>query len=352
MILREVEKPRLRDVLGRRTLIIKNDRDRIAREFLSGVNVVGSGKGAIALILKYLTARNIIKDKLDEVLVADWIGVLVYAQIQLFAFPAKRFSDRTKVIIAYHQYGFPQDMDKILAFAREKNLVVIEDCAHALRSFYKGKPLGSMGDFSIFSFSKWFFCFALGGVTSTFGDFKTYVETAVAKTAFGLTIIKDSTKLFYEWSTFSASSKLQQYAYFLLSMSYALYGEAVRPGNRAQRLLESKIENEVSVRQKRYRYFLDQTKDLGICDHLEREGVTPYVIPIHCPESKNKVVVNALRKVGVLTGVYHFDKNRNMLSPNFISCVWVPCHSGISDDVFSDITEAVSKSFKKPKYVG
>ena len=102
-----------------------------------------------------LIDKKIIKNKLDEILVPDWIGYWVYNQMQPFAFPAKRFSERTKVLFVYHQYGFPQQMDKILEFANHKKLIVVEDCAHALDSYYQGKPLGSMGDFTIYSFSKW-----------------------------------------------------------------------------------------------------------------------------------------------------------------------------------------------------
>lgn len=341
MIIREVENPRLRDLNG---FFGSRPTGEAEPEALAGIQVVGSGKGAIALILKYLLDQGIIKNKLDEVMMADWLGYWVYNQVQSLAFPAKNFSDRTKAIFVYHQYGFPQDMDKILEFAHDKKLILIEDCAHAIASYYKGKLLGSFGDFTIYSFSKWFFCFALGGVKSKFNDFKGYVDEAVAKTPFGLTLTKDAAKLLYEWSAFSNFFK--KYAGFLLSMSYAVYGEALKPGWLAQALLARKIAEEISLRQKRYHYFLKQTDNLGVCDHLEREGITPYVIPIRCAERQTEEVVKNLRGRGIETGVYQFDINRNLLNPRFVKTVWIPCHSGITDAVFGEITGLVLKSFK------
>lgn len=343
MITRELENPRVKDLIGWVRRQPEEKRGISERDILDGIQVVGSGKGAIALVFKYLIAKGRIVNKLDEIMVADWVGSWVYNQIQPFAFPAKKFSDRTKALFVYHQYGFPQNMDKILEFAHDKKLIIIEDCAHSLASYYKGRLLGSMGDFSIYSFSKWFSCFALGGVKSKFDDFNAYANRLILDTPLGLTFIKDSAKFLYEWSRFSNSRVFKKYATFFLAMSYSLYGEALKPSRLALRLLYSKIGREISIRQKRYHYFLEQTNHLGICDHLETERITPYVIPIYCPESKNRALIRALRDRSIATGLYHFDINRNLLSPKFVQCVWIPCHGGISNKIFSDITELILK---------
>ncbi len=62
-----------------------------------------------------------------------------------------RIGPKTKVIMAVHLQGCPADMDRILAIARKHNLKVLEDCAQSVGGSYKGKPLGSMGDISIYS---------------------------------------------------------------------------------------------------------------------------------------------------------------------------------------------------------
>lgn len=64
----------------------------------------------------------------------------------------KKITDKTRAIIAVHLAGQPCDMDEIHSIAREHNLIVIEDGAHALGSVYKGKKIGSLSDMTTFSF--------------------------------------------------------------------------------------------------------------------------------------------------------------------------------------------------------
>jgi len=61
-------------------------------------------------------------------------------------------TDKTKVIVPVHYAGVACDMDKITSLAKEYNLFVVEDAAQAIDSYYKGIPLGSIGDMSAFSF--------------------------------------------------------------------------------------------------------------------------------------------------------------------------------------------------------
>lgn len=59
---------------------------------------------------------------------------------------------KTKVIIAVHYAGVSCEMDTILDIARRHNLMIIEDAAQGVMSTYKGKALGTMGDFGCYSF--------------------------------------------------------------------------------------------------------------------------------------------------------------------------------------------------------
>ncbi len=62
-----------------------------------------------------------------------------------------RITSKTKLIMAVHLQGCPADMDRVLAVARKHKIRVLEDCAQSVGGSYKGKPLGSMGDISIYS---------------------------------------------------------------------------------------------------------------------------------------------------------------------------------------------------------
>ena len=58
----------------------------------------------------------------------------------------------TRAIVPIHYAGIACDMDRIMELARRYNLLVVEDAAQAIESFYKGKPLGTIGHLSTFSF--------------------------------------------------------------------------------------------------------------------------------------------------------------------------------------------------------
>ena len=59
---------------------------------------------------------------------------------------------KTKVIVPVHYAGVACDMDRIMEIANKHNILVVEDAAQAIDSYYKGKPLGSIGHLAAFSF--------------------------------------------------------------------------------------------------------------------------------------------------------------------------------------------------------
>ena len=65
---------------------------------------------------------------------------------------AAALTPKTKAIIPVHFGGQPCDMERILRFAREHDLRVVEDAAHALPAYYRGRPIGGIGDITCFSF--------------------------------------------------------------------------------------------------------------------------------------------------------------------------------------------------------
>src|SRR5690606_7695461 len=61
-------------------------------------------------------------------------------------------SPRTRALIVVHLGGWPADMAAIMDLARERGLVVIEDCAQAHGATIEGRPVGAFGDMAAFSF--------------------------------------------------------------------------------------------------------------------------------------------------------------------------------------------------------
>ncbi|HQK94834.1 MAG TPA: DegT/DnrJ/EryC1/StrS family aminotransferase [Armatimonadota bacterium] len=63
-----------------------------------------------------------------------------------------RITERTKALIVTHVCGLPAEIDRIVEVAHRHGIVVIEDCAHALLTRYKGRCVGTWGDIGSFSF--------------------------------------------------------------------------------------------------------------------------------------------------------------------------------------------------------
>jgi perosamine synthetase len=110
---------------------------------------VGPGDEVIVPTLTYISSVNAIKytgatpvfvDSLADTWQMDPADV------------SAKISEKTKAIMVVHLYGHPCDMDSLFSIAKKQNLFMIEDCAEAIGSKYKGKSVGTFGDIATFSF--------------------------------------------------------------------------------------------------------------------------------------------------------------------------------------------------------
>lgn len=69
---------------------------------------------------------------------------------------ASKITSRTKAIIATHYFGFPQNLNLLRSLCDKKNILLIEDCAHAFFGEIQGHAIGSWGDYAIASSMKFF----------------------------------------------------------------------------------------------------------------------------------------------------------------------------------------------------
>jgi perosamine synthetase len=81
---------------------------------------------------------------------------------------AAAITARTRALVPVHMYGFPCDMEPLVAAARAAGVAVLEDAAHALGAAYRGGPVGSFGALAFMSFSgKMITVFGPGGAGVT-----------------------------------------------------------------------------------------------------------------------------------------------------------------------------------------
>lgn len=80
----------------------------------------------------------------------------------------KTITSRTRAIIIQHTFGVPADLDSLIEIGRRRRIPIIEDCAHALGSTYRGQRVGTFGAAAFFS-SQWSkpYTTGLGGVAVT-----------------------------------------------------------------------------------------------------------------------------------------------------------------------------------------
>ncbi|MFT0545094.1 DegT/DnrJ/EryC1/StrS family aminotransferase [Allopusillimonas ginsengisoli] len=88
-----------------------------------------------------------------------------------------KIGPHTKAILVVHYAGFPARLDELHELAVTHDIKLIEDCAHALGSNYRGKSIGTIGDFAIFSFQ------AIKHMTTVDGGFLIFKDKNLTRTA-------------------------------------------------------------------------------------------------------------------------------------------------------------------------
>ncbi|MFI5363798.1 MAG: DegT/DnrJ/EryC1/StrS family aminotransferase [Elusimicrobiota bacterium] len=304
-----------------------------------GFAYTGSCKGAIASVLGYLRDTGTLANRMSCVLVPRWMDYSVYRTMMGSCFPATDPRSQASVLMAYHQFGFPENMRRIMEYADFRKMVVIEDCAHACASSFEGRPLGSIGRFGVFSFSKFVFCYALGGVAYADPAFEDWLRRRHAGASPALGRMLEGVKLLDEYWTSRHGEA--PFVAKLRKAAYSLYEDAPAPAERNIRLWLAKRDAELAARRLNYRRVLEAARSWGICDGLEAEGIAPSWIPLLVPEAKITAIVSAIQAAGIRAGGGRFDVARFFIEPDYRPCVLLPCHSGIGEERLRRALDAV-----------
>jgi perosamine synthetase len=140
---------------------------RFSERFCDGRPAIAVGSGTDALHLAYILAGI---GEGDEVIApvftctATNIPLLYQRAVVKFAdvqpgtlnidpdHVARLVTEKTRAIICVHYGGLPCDMAELQAIADKHNIPIIEDAAHCVGGAYRGKPIGAISDFTMFSF--------------------------------------------------------------------------------------------------------------------------------------------------------------------------------------------------------
>jgi len=298
---------------------------------------VGSGKAAISLIFRYLAEEKNYNPKYDEVLVPKWMGNWVYSQIHQVAFPSPSISKNTKVIFLYHQFGIPQIINNIIEFSDENKLTIVEDCAHVLEGSYKTHSIGNIGDYTIYSFSKFIECGALGGVASTTEPFLKYIDD---KIKYSPRYIKDLSACILKYISLvgineSHSSKIWNMYYSLCNFSY-------RPLKKAIKKVRNQIESEKKIRSSRLNQIRKELSSSEVLSYDTGENYVPFTVPLVITGKKITEIQKKFMQHGFFINKVKFDINRNMLNSDYKNSLMLDI--GSKNESFSDHLEIICKT--------
>lgn len=110
---------------------------------------LGPGDEVIVPTLTYVASVNTIMQTGASVVYAESLADTWNVSVSDIR---SRITPKTKAVMVVHLYGLACDMDEVVALCKEHNLLLIEDCAEAFGSLYKGQHVGTFGDVATFSF--------------------------------------------------------------------------------------------------------------------------------------------------------------------------------------------------------
>jgi len=322
------------------------DTDRILTE---NQRVVGSGKSAIVLALSFFKSQGYLNNRFAEIFCPPWMGGWVYSCMNEFAFPAQYFSENTKILYIYHQFGFMQDVDYLRDFALSKGLVVIEDSAHQLRFSDRKLNFATIGEIALHSPPKFISSFPLGVVQSLNQDFLSFVDTAK----------KDGSKI-DPWINAIARWKLDQrlqsdhrfsipYAMKTQKIASRLYSSYPFTPNSTM-LAENSIVNLLPEYEQRFlrlreAYRALPNELLPMLSQHNKDSV-PFKIPVKLSDSQIAKILIGKYQSHLEFNSVHFDFKQNMLRPAYEKAICIRIHSGITDMQFDLQISEVLRALK------
>lgn len=255
----------------------------------------------------------------------------------------EKITAKTKAIVPVHWGGYPCDLEEINALAKQYQLKVIEDAAHALGASYKGKPIGSISDYTCFSFQAIKHLTTGDGGAICLQDSDEY-EKAITGRWFGINRFKapmtDLGERSYNLKTLGYKYHMNNYAAALGVANLTNYQERFEKRLKIAEFYKNELNNKVngitlfsydSNRQSAFWLFgFHVEKRADFIRMLKERGVTASVV--HQRIDRNDIF-GGIRKE--LTNQTKFDETQ----------VHIPIHDGIDLEKASYIMEAIKSGW-------
>jgi hypothetical protein len=331
---------------------IKNCFHRNKNNFLQAVRkdmgtndifLMSSGRMGISLSL---CVANI--NRHDEVFVPQFMSKCVLSAVDT-GFPSLEFTEKTKAVLLYHLWGFPQNFPEIQKILKNRNILVIEDCAHGVWGKSYGIRLGGFGDTALFSLPKIFEITYAGALRV---NNKNYLDAIRKRLDYKISLKEYWESLRGEWTYVNfyrkttvkrnlSDSQINLQKWYATLLTYpACKGISGKLPQNYEELKE--------VFRKQNSNFLFLLKNLKnksfLLDGDEFDEMAPLCYPFLSEDESVLFKVDSwLKETGIYTGIYHFDINRNMFNPNFKKCVPIPIYASIDKSLLESFVRKFSE---------
>lgn len=210
----------------------------------------------------------------------------------------KKITSKTKAIIPVHFTGQPAPLDEIQEIVKKHNLIVIEDAAHALGAIYKGRPIGSISDMTMFSFHPVkHITTGEGGIITT--NNRDYYEKLLQFRSHGIT--RDEHKLVENHGPWYYEMQFLGYNYRMTDIQAALGSSQLK-----------KIDKFVALRKKYASLYNEAFKNIPELSipYQEEDGESSwhlYIIRLHLEQltANRKDLFDALLKENIGVNVHY-----------------------------------------------
>lgn len=282
----------------------------------------------------------------NHILVPKYISSCVLNILNKNSFPVRKLDGETKAVLILHQWGYPQKMDQVLPLAREKKLIVIEDCANSFNSKYNGKLIGTFGDFSIFSFPKIFSSFTGGMVIS---KNKQLIEAINHyKKSKDQLLANIFQKISFKVLKNNSLNNRNFLNHDLHSIFYSKYASLVKIDSWALRLLppsKEVFEKLLNKRKENLNYIKKNIPPWLYKNDIESDSdVYPFAVPLFANDVVLEKIKNNLVQKNILADILHFDVNRNIFDPNYQKCIALPCHHILDKESLRTMVETINQA--------
>lgn len=253
-----------------------------------------------------------------------------------------KITNKTKAIIPVHWGGYPCDLDEIKAIAKENNLIVIEDAAHAPGATYKGKPIGDISEFTCFSFQ------AIKHITTGDGGAVCCKEDNDVKKAltlrwFGIDRINSEPSILGE----------RKYNIDSLGYKYHLNDFSAALGLANLENFKERLEKRRAIA-KIYRKELSNISGIKIFDNLPDRESAYWLFGMHVENRENFIL--SMKDKGIIVSVVHQRIDRNSVFggerkdlSNQVKFdetqIHIPIHDDLTENDINKILESIKQGW-------